>query len=131
MSIRAARWILWLACMGLLPLPFFLAETGLVPPARMFMLGCITLAVLLVEGSLGVVQMSAALCLVQAAGYGGLLWIIATVAARMLRRLSPAVIRRVTLALVLVGVAWAATFAIYRDPFRAHRLHTTLLHVYE
>lgn len=131
MSIRAARWTLWLGLMVMLPLPFFLAETGLVPPARMLMLGLISFAVLVVEGSAGVVRMTTALLIVQAAGYGGLLWIIATVAARMQRRLSPATIRRITLAAVVVGAVCTASFAIYRDPFRSQLLYTTLLHVYE
>ena len=117
--------------MLMLPLPFFLAETGLVPPARILMLGLISLAVWVVEGSGGVVRITSALLLVQAAGCGGLLWIIATVAARFLRRLSPATIRRVTVAALVVGVVVTAAFPVYRDPFRAHALYTTLLHVYE
>jgi uncharacterized protein affecting Mg2+/Co2+ transport len=39
MTIRTARWTLWLGMMVMLPVPFFLAETGLVPPARILMLG--------------------------------------------------------------------------------------------
>lgn len=131
MSIRAARWAWWLGLMLMLPLPFFLAETGLVPPARIFMLGIISLAVWIVEGSGGVVRITTALLLVQAIGCGGLLWIIATVAARMLRRLSPSAIRRATIAALLVGAIVTTVFPVYRDPFRAHALYTTLLHVYE
>lgn len=117
--------------MLMLPLPFFLAETGLVPPARILMLGLISLAVWVVEGSGGVVRISAALLLVQAAGCGGLLWIIATVAVRLLRRLSPVALRRVTFAALIAGGLVTAAFPVYRDPFRAHALYTTLLHVYE
>lgn len=129
--MRAARWAWWLGMMLMLPLPFFLAETGLVPPARILMLGIISLAVWLVEGSGGVVRITTALLLVQAVGCGGLLWIIATVAARLLRRLSPVMIRRVTIAALLAGIIVTAAFPVYRDPFRAHALYATLLHVYE
>lgn len=131
MSIRAARWILWLTLMIILPLPFFLAETGLAPPARVFMLGLVSLAVMVVEGPSGVVRMAATLLIAQAAAYAGLLWIIATVAVRALRRLSPTTIRRVTLTAVVVAGVCAATFKVYRDPFRADVLYTTLLRVYE
>jgi hypothetical protein len=131
MRVRTARWALWLGMMLTLPVPFFLAETGLVPPARIFMLGVISLAVWIVEGSGGVVRITAALLLVQAAGYGGLLWIIATVAARLVRRLSPVTIRRITLATLTLAVLCTASFKLYRDPFRAHALYASLLHVYE
>lgn len=131
MTIRTARWALWLGLMLMVPLPFFLAETGLVPPARILMLGCIALAVWIVEGSAGVVRMTTVLLFVQAAGYGGLLWIIATVAARPLRRWPPAAVRRVTVAALLGAAVITAWWPVYRDPFRAHGLFTTLLHVYE
>jgi hypothetical protein len=131
MTIRTARWTLWLGMMVMLPVPFFLAETGLVPPARILMLGVISLAVWVVEGAAGVVRITTALLLMQTAGYGGLLWIIATVAARMVRRLSPPTLRRITVATLAVGVLCTASFKVYRDPFRAHALYASLLQVYE
>jgi hypothetical protein len=44
MSVRVARWISWGTFVLLVPLPFFLVETGLVPAARILMLGIVAAA---------------------------------------------------------------------------------------
>jgi hypothetical protein len=131
MSPRTALRLLWAAAVLMLPVPFFLAETGLVPPARIFMLAFITLAVILAEGAQGVAGLSAAFLFAQALGYGALLWLAALLASRVVALLGRRALAVVTLGMLLGGATLATGWNLYRDPFRAHSLHVNLLHVYE
>lgn len=117
--------------MLLVPLPFFLAQSGAVPPARMLMLAAVALAVIAAEGAGGMVGPSALLLAGQALGYGLALWLAAGLAARGLARLPRRAAAAVTLGLLLVAVTVAWRHELYRDPFRAHGLRTSLAHLYE
>lgn len=131
MSPRTSRRLLWAALVLMLPAPFFLAETGLVPPARILMLALITLAVIVAEGPQGVAGLSAAFLFAQALAYIALSWLAALVIARVVGLLGRRVLAVSSLILVLVGATLAMGWNLYRDPFRSHSLHVNLLRVYE
>jgi hypothetical protein len=130
-SHRAIRWAIFITAIGVLPLPFFLAQTGSVPPLRMLMLAAISLAVIAVEGAQGAVGIGVALLLAQAAAYLALLWIGAGIAVRGVAWLPQRLAAAVVLVVLLAAITFAVGFDIYRDPFRAHALRINLVHVYD
>jgi hypothetical protein len=131
MTPRAARWVLWVTFAVAVPLPFFLAETGRVPAARLLMLGAVAAAVIVAEGSQGAVGIAAGLLFGQALLWLALLWLAASLVSRALRLGSPRTVAAVT-AVVVAGILAAATvLEPYHTPFRTRSLRANLLHVYE
>jgi type IV secretory pathway TrbD component len=126
-----ARWVLWGAFVLVVPLPFYLVETGAVPLARLAMLFGVVAAVIVVEGTAGIAIVAAVLLLVQATAYGLLLWWLARGVTRPLGRSPPRRVATVTAALVATSLLVAASFEIYHTPFRTRSLRTNLLHVFE
>jgi hypothetical protein len=131
MRPRIALWILWIAAALLVPLPFFLVETGTVPAARLLMLGSVGLQLIAVEGSQGAVGIATLLLLGQALLYLAVFRVVIAWVLRPLRHRSPKTVALATAVAVLVGIAAASTFEIYRTPFRTRSLHANILHVYE
>jgi hypothetical protein len=131
MSLRTARLILWATAAMTVPLPFFLSQTGTVPAARILMLGAITTAVAIVEGTEGMVLGAAAILLAQAALYLAILWFVSRVIARLLFRAWPRALAPAILVLVAISFAAATGLALYRDPFRGHGLRVNALVVFE
>jgi type IV secretory pathway TrbD component len=131
MSLRVARWILWGTFVMVVPLPFFLVETGVVPAARILMLGGVCLALVASEGALGVVGSLTAMLLVQAGVYMALLWWVAHRVSRLLARSSPRRVAAATTALVVISLLAASSFEIYHTPFRTRSLRADLLRVFE
>jgi hypothetical protein len=131
MSVRAARWILWGVFVLVIPLPFFLVETGVAPAARILMLAGAFVAVVAVEGPQGVAGSLAALLLLQAGVYTTVLWWLAHRVSRMLGPASPWRVAAATAALVAVSLLVASSFEIYHTPFRAKSLRANLLQVFE
>lgn len=131
MSPRAARWILWISFVLMIPVPILLFGPGLVPAARLIMLGGIALAVALFESSRGAVVMLAGILLAEGLLYAGLLWFAAYVASRGLGRLSAKNVARITLAVVAASLLVTLVFEVYRGPFRAQSYHANLLQIYE
>lgn len=131
MSVRAARWLLWGTLALVAPLPFFLAQIGVVPALRILMLGIITLAVITAEGARGVEGLAAALLFAQAVVYLGVLWFVARGVVGALHRLAPHALAAATIAVLCGAVLCAGCFKLYRDPFRRSALHVSLWRVYE
>ncbi len=131
MSPRAARWILWVSFVLMVPVPILLFGPGLVPAARLIMLGGIALAVALFESSRGAVGMLSGIILAQGLFYAGLLWLAAHVASRALARLSAKSMTRITLAVVATSLLVTLAFEVYRGPFQAQSYRANLLHIYE
>jgi hypothetical protein len=131
MSARAARWVLWGTFVLLIPLPFFLVETGVVPAARILMLASVAVALLAVEGPQGTAGILAVVLVVQASVYVALLWWVADRVSRVLARTSPRRVAAATAALVVVSLLVASSFEIYRTPFRTRSLRANLLQVFE
>jgi hypothetical protein len=115
----------------LLPLPFFLVETGFVPLARIGMLTGALLGLIVSEGTQGVVGVLAGLLVIQAAGYAALLWWIAARGSRWLWRVAPRRAAAATAALVAVSLLVAASFEIYKTPFRTRSLRADLWQLLE
>jgi len=131
-STLASRRLLFVALLLLLPLPLFGGvTTGLMPVARMGLLGGVCLAMIFLEGTRGAVGLLLALIAAQAALYGIGLWLAAALGARWLARLPGRAARIAPLALVLTAGLLAASQPIYRTPFRAAGVQTTWLEVFE
>ena len=131
MSRKAARRILWISFVLMLPVPILLTGPGLVPAARLFMLGAISLLFAVVENSRGAIGMLSVILLTQSLIYMGLLWLVAHALSRVLGRFPPTTVARVTLALVVAGLLVTSTFEVYHGPYRAETPSANLLHVYE
>jgi hypothetical protein len=130
MSASASRWLLWLGLVVALPVPILFLGPGLVPAARLLMLGGIGIAVMLLENARGAVGPLTAVLLGQGVLYLGLLWLAAHLASRLLGRLPPRRLAAVTLAVLAAGLTLASTFAIYHTPF-GQTAHASWLHVFE
>lgn len=131
MAPRTARWILWITLVLTVPVPFWMVLTGSMPAARLLMLSGVGLAILLTEGTQGVVGTVTALLLGQALAALGIFWVVAALIARLLRTQSRARIAAVTLALVAVCAITASAFELYRTPFRADSPRANLAHVFD
>jgi hypothetical protein len=131
MSTRASRWLLWITFACVVPLPFFLIETGCVPALRLLMLGGVALAILATEGTQGVVGILAALLIGQALLQLVLLWGLAWLVARGLGRRSGRRRAAATLLLVVASLAIATSFDLYHTPFRTRALRGSLLEIFE
>jgi len=110
MSARAARWLLWLALVLFLPLPYFMVEVGRVPVAQLMMFAAVTSPLLYTDWGF-TVQVVAGLFLLQSVFYGLLLWLFAAAVTRLLP-----VARQTLLVLALAGLALLALLPVYRAP---------------
>ena len=125
------RFILWVTSALTVPLPILILGPGWVPPARLLMLGGISLAVMLSESARGMVGIAAAVFLGQAVAYGALLWLAAHLLSRLLGHLPPRAVAPIVLAGVALGVAVAASFEVYHTPFAPRSARATLLEVFQ
>ena len=130
LSRRASRWLLFAALVLMAPVPLAVLGPALVPPARILMLGVITVAVMVRESARGAAPSLAAVLLVQVAIYLAAAWLAAGLVSRLLHRIGPAAVGPVTLGLVALGLALACSFEIYDTPFSARAAHASLLDVY-
>jgi len=130
MSARSARRILWLGGVLMAPVPVLLLGPGLVPPARLLMLGGIGAAVMVVESARGAAGPLTAVLLLQGLAWAGLLWVAAWAMARPLARLSPATAAAIAWAALAAGLVAATILDIYHTPFAADAARGNLLHVY-
>jgi hypothetical protein len=129
-SPRAIRWLLWLAALAALPVPIFGIGAGRVPPLHQLELGALALAFTLLERAQGIGPLLSALFLGQALLWGLLLFAAAALAARGLGRLPPFARTRLTLLVVMLGLALAAAQPVYRTPYSSRSAESSLLGVY-
>jgi len=111
MSLRVARWLLWvLACLAL-PLPYFMVEIGRIPAVQLFGLAAVTVPLAITDPTF-TTRLVAMLFTGQAAGYAGLLYVGAwLVAARL-----PAARRGAVVLGIGVGLAGLALAPVYVAP---------------
>jgi hypothetical protein len=107
-SARAIRWLLWLAALVALPLPLFGIGAGSVPALHQLQLGALALAFTLLERAQGMGPLLSALFLGQGLLWTLLLFAAAALAARLLSSLPPVARPRLTLCVVVLGLALAA-----------------------
>jgi hypothetical protein len=130
-SSRLRRRLLWIAAALTVPVPFFLAQSGTVPPARVLMLAGIVCAVIAAGGGGGVVTLAAVLLLAQAALWLGVCWLGAALLARLLDRAGGRAATALTLLVIAAALLVGWHLPLYRDPFAAHVLQASLRTVYE
>ena len=130
MPPRAIRWLLWLAALAALPLPLFGVGDAVVPALHQLQLGALALAFTVLEGAQGIGPLLSALFLGQGLIWAALLFAAAALAARGLARLPPFARTRLTLFVVVLGLALAAAQPIYRTPYSSRSAESSLLGVY-
>ncbi len=128
MSPRAARWILWLALLAMLPLPMLLFDAR-VPVTRFLLLGGVTAVLIVTEGVGQVPMLALALFFVHALVYGAAIWLVCGWLTRELSRRAPGWLGPVTVAFVLVALAFTIGFDVYVTPFAAVEPRASLLSV--
>jgi hypothetical protein len=129
-STKAARRLLWLSLVCLLPLPM-LVFGAWIPVTRYLLLAGVAAGLVLTEGAGLVPLVILALFLTHALVYAALLWLAARLVAGALGRRFPRALAPLTLGLVGAGVALALAFPIYETPFAAVSPRANLLHVLE
>jgi hypothetical protein len=130
MSRSAVRRLLWVIFALTLPLPILVVGPGLVPAARLLLLGGMSVAMMLFVRASGVVSLLSLVLLGQAFLYLAALWITAALLAALLSALPPVARTRSTLGLVALLLLAASAFEIYHTPFAAESARTSLLGLY-
>jgi hypothetical protein len=116
MSPRAARRVLWLAALVLVPLPMAVFD-AVMPVAGYLLLAAVCVGMRIAEGPGGVVWQMTALFASHALVYAGLLHLAARAIAGLLERL-PAPARAAVVAIAVTGAsAWALLRQPYLTPF--------------
>lgn len=114
-SRRAMTWLLWLVFLFTLPLPYFMIESGRVPAAQLILFAALTAPLAITDPGF-TTRFVAALFVAQALLYSGLLYVLARLTVRALERhLAPARRAPVIVAVIIV-LAAAASFDLYRAP---------------
>jgi hypothetical protein len=130
-SEASARRLLWLALLLMLPLPLLGIDRGLVPAGRSLMLGAICALVILLESANGVAGLLVAVFWGQALVYSLLLWCVAWGIVRLTRGLSSRGRGALVLGGILAIALLCSSIEIYRTPYRAASIHSSLLGVYQ
>jgi hypothetical protein len=113
------RFAIWFGLAAIAPLPLLGLHGGAVPVGRMLWLGGWCLAVMLAENANGVAPILFAMFVGQALLWGILLWVAASGAERVLRRI-PTPLAFALVLLAVTGLAFAlADRAVYRTPYAA------------
>lgn len=130
MSTRAARRILWLGLLCMLPLPM-LQFGAWIPVTRFLLLALVTAGLVVTEGSGPVPLTALGLLLAHVLVYAALLWLAARLFVAALQRLLPSALAPVTLGLVAAGLVVTIAFPVYETPFAPVSPRANLLHVLE
>ena len=120
MTVRGARWALWLALVLVAPVPILALGQGSIPVGQFLVLITATLAVVVTESARGALPLLLVIFGLQAVAYALVHWGVAWLFTRFT---PPAVGWSVALGLLLGGV-WAFSTDFYEDPFRAMPVST-------
>ena len=128
LSRTQAAWLLWVAALLLVPMPYMIIGEGSVPVVRFALLGVVSTAyAALVDGS-GVAWPLTALLLLHVLLSAGLLAIVAYLLASAL----PARSRFPTVAVMIaVGFVIALQFDVYRTPFDDAAIHSNWIGLFQ
>jgi hypothetical protein len=124
------RWLLFVAALLAVPLPILVLGPGLVPAGHQLELGLLALAFGALESTQGMTLVLAAAFLVPALVQAALLWLAASLLARVLAKLPALTRTRAALLLVMLGLGLASVEPIYVTPFSSRSARSTLLGVY-
>ena len=130
MTPRTTRRILWLGALLLAPLPMILFG-ALIPVPRYLLLAGVTGGLIVSEGAGTIPNLFFFLLLGHALVYGGLLWLVAWAATRVLHVFVPRVAGAIACALVLAAALLAVSTPLYVTPFAPVSPRASLLHVLE
>ena len=130
MSPRAARWILWLAALAMLPLPMLLFG-ALIPVTRYLLLGGVSALLIVTEGGGQIPILALLLFLVHALVYAAATWLVCLWLTRALSRRAPGWLGPATVTFVLIGLAFTIGFDVYVTPFASVEPRANLLSVLE
>lgn len=126
MSLRATTWFLWLVLVLLLPLPYFMIDSGRIPAAQLFMYAALTAPLTFTDPGF-TTRFIAGLFLSQALMYGALLYVGSQ---RVSQRVPAA--RRV---LVVLGIAVLlgafSLLNVYRAPLSYGPGPTNIVGIYK
>jgi hypothetical protein len=111
----------------MLPLPFYLVETGYAPLLRIALLAGITLAVIVAEGTSGAVGIASAIVLAQVATYAAVTWLASGWMVKLLGRGSRRTMTAVTMGILIAGLIVTSSVDLYRTPFRRDAPRSSLI----
>lgn len=117
MSVREGFWLLFILLFFVLPFPMWGPWDPLAPTVRYALLFGATGLVVYQEGAAGPVPMILALFAVHTVVYAAACALLAWLASRGLSGLAPEARRNTLFVLVLVALASALLFDLYRTPF--------------
>jgi len=125
MSLRVTTWFLWLVLVTLLPLPYFMIETGRIPAAQLFMYAALTAPLTFSDPGF-TTRLIAGLFLSQALMYGALLY----VGSRRVSRRVPAARRALAVLAIAALLGVLSLFNVYRAPLSHGPGTTNIVGVY-
>lgn len=126
------RNLMFLTLFFVWPLSLWGLEGSVVPAARFLQLGGAMLALILLEGSGGIVGMITGLMWGHAIVYGILLWVVATLLARFVfSRVEDVVRTRVVVVVMAFLVAWGILSRPYDTQFHHSDAHASLAELYQ
>jgi hypothetical protein len=121
-SPKAARLLLWVVMLLLVPVPYWGLETERAPVVRLLLLATLTGAVAMTEGGFDAVFLASVFALQALLATGALL-----VLAWSIVRVVPAARRGAVVAALVALLCAAAWLHIYRTPFARHGPTTNVL----
>jgi len=127
---RWLRWALFAGAVVLLPVPFYLAATGLIPTGRIALIAALVATAVGLEGGGSVSTLLLGLSFAQLLVYLALIHVAAGLATRALRRMTAPRARAATAAVLLAGAVVALSFDIYATPFHVGGARGNLLDAY-
>lgn len=130
MSLRGARWAIWLLLFWTAPVPYMLGGIETAPLIRLLSFTALTVAALVAEGPGGYVWNTfIALGVLQLALYGIGLYFCAALAARATVRLQPSGRLVVVAIAVIAVVAITGSMQLYETPMSSRGLYSNLWQV--
>ncbi|MGE4649480.1 MAG: hypothetical protein AAEJ53_01210 [Myxococcota bacterium] len=117
MSPRSTRRMLWLLMLLALPLPLLIPGGGLIPAARMLLLGGLCVGMVIAESGSEIAAILAAAFLLHVILYAALLWCAAALIARFLAGSSPHTRTAVVVTCAALLLASAMLTQLYETPY--------------
>lgn len=131
MSATWSRNLMFLALFCVWPLPLLGLEGSVVPAARFLQLAVAMLALILIEGTGGVVGTISGLMWAHTILYGAMLWVVATLLARFVFSRAGDVARtRIVVCVMAFLVAWGIWGRPYDTQFHHSEAHASLAELY-
>ena len=128
MSTKAARRILWLALIGLLPVPFVSIVPGVAPVSRLLFLGGLTAGVFASDPDT-LSRLFTLLLLGQAIGWGLVLYLVARLGAGLLDRWPDGSRRTAIVGIAVAVLLVVSLFPVYRTPLSSSGVRSNLMQI--